>query len=216
MEVKEVDMNEQNVPFGAPPAPAFGKLAAALAKAQLAFPAIKKDKKVTVKTQKGTYYYSYADLADVIAAVRKPLADAGLAFTQITRFDNGKLWLVTCLIHESGQSVEGVYPLPDQKALTDPQGFGSALTYAKRYGLSAILGIATEEDDDGKTGSAKQVVSPDQVKQLKAQMDSAGKTADDVKGLCKKVSGQANPRRLTPEQFAEVFKRLGERELPTK
>jgi hypothetical protein len=211
MEVKEVDMNEQTQ---SPPLAAFGKLAAALAKAQLAFPAIKKDKKVTVKTQKGTYYYSYADLADVIAAVRKPLADAGLAFTQITRFDNGKLWLVTCLIHESGQSVEGVYPLPDQKALTDPQGFGSALTYAKRYGLSAILGIATEEDDDGKTGSAKPVVGPELVKQLKAQMESAGKTAEDVKALVKKVSGQPNPRRLTKEQYDEVFKRLGERDLP--
>jgi hypothetical protein len=69
----------------------------------------------------------------------------------------GHLGLVTKLTHaESGQWQSSLLVMPLPKA--DPQGYGSALTYGRRYGLSALLGIVTEEDDDGEaasTGKAK-------------------------------------------------------------
>jgi hypothetical protein len=116
---------------------------------------------------------------------------------------------VTCLLHESGESLESLYPLGEK---SDAQAMGSALTYAKRYALSALIGIVTEDDDDGQSSTGKPV-GPEQIRNLKAEMEKAGKSADDVKAICQKVAGHKNVRRLTPPQFAEVFKRLGERGL---
>ncbi len=117
-------------------------LAAALAKAQAAM-------KPAVLNKKNPFYGSrYADLASVIEAARKPLTDNGLAFTQTTHYgapDVG-VYLVTTLLHTSGQWLRAEYPLP---ANATPQQMGSALTYARRYSLSAITGTAADEDDDG-------------------------------------------------------------------
>jgi hypothetical protein len=58
--------------------------------------------------------------------------------------------LVTTIYHESGESISGSHPLPD---ITDPQKFGSAITYARRYSICAILSITADEDDDANTAS---------------------------------------------------------------
>ncbi|MCP4618995.1 MAG: ERF family protein, partial [Bradyrhizobium sp.] len=120
-----------------------GELAAALAAAQLAIKTPPKDKQV--KTPR--YTYRYADLPTIIDAIRQPLADAGLAVSQTTVIDGADLSLRTTLLHSSGQWIQGSYPLPD---LDSPQAMGSAMTYARRYCLCAILGIAADEDDDGQ------------------------------------------------------------------
>lgn len=122
--------------------PAFDKIADAMAKAQA---------KMTnpPKTKAGQYKqarYKYADLAEIISHARAPLADNGLSVTQLTVLADGKLTLVTRLLHASGQYMDSVYPLPSGAA---PQEMGSAITYARRYSLCAILGIAADEDDDG-------------------------------------------------------------------
>jgi hypothetical protein len=190
-----------------------GALTKALAAAQASFPALKKDKKVTVQTTKGKYGYAYADLASVVAAVRKPLADNGLAFTQTTTFRDGVLWLVTTLMHEGGGFVSGEYPLPMDQAQRDAQRFGSFLTYAKRYALSAILGIVTEDDDDGKGATGQPVVSRKQVNDLKTLMEKLGKEKGDVVALCQSIAGHKNPNKLTPEQYQKVFEGLQKRGL---
>lgn len=86
----------------------------------------------------------YADLAAVIKTARKPLSANGLSTVQTI----GDGVLHTRLLHTSGQWIASEYPLPMSGR---PQEFGSALTYARRYSLSALLGIAADEDDDGNT-----------------------------------------------------------------
>lgn len=126
------------------------KIAAALSKAQGEFPAIVKNRTASVRSEKGSYSYNYADLADVLKMVTPVLSKHELALIQRTRWDATKLamCLETRLLHSSGQWLGARYPLPSGAGR--PQEMGSALTYARRYSASALLGIATEEDDDGK------------------------------------------------------------------
>jgi len=134
----------------------LGPLAVALAKAQAAFPAIPRDKKVVVqKKTGGSYEFKYAPLESIIAATRGPLYDNGLAVAQLIDSDA----LVTMLLHESGAYLEARTMIP---SVPDIQGFGSAITYLRRYAITAILGIATEEDDDGNRAAGNtMVVKPD-------------------------------------------------------
>lgn len=124
--------------------PVYGTLAGALARAQAAFPTIPRDREVTVTSRKtGTSYkFKYAPLDTILAAVRKPLSDNGLALSQLLDGPD----LVTLLMHESGETLSGRMPLPPHE---DVQGLGSAITYLRRYAIQALLGIAAEEDDDG-------------------------------------------------------------------
>jgi hypothetical protein len=128
----------------------IGELAKALSTAQAKFEAVGKDKTAKITGEKA-YSYSYADLASVLAAVRKPLSENGLAIVQVITWGDGHSWLVTKLLHSSGQYIESTYPL---REYTRPQEMGSALTYARRYSLTALLGIAAEEDDDGASAQA--------------------------------------------------------------
>lgn len=134
--------------------PAFDKIAAALAACQGELTNPPKTK--TVRTAK--YSYSYADLSEIIDHVRPTLAKHKLAYVQMPIIhENGKNVLHTRLMHESGQFFESTYPLPSQAAA---QEMGSAITYARRYSLCAILGIAAEDDDDGaKANDAGSAVS---------------------------------------------------------
>jgi len=115
------------------------ELNAALAKAQAAFPKIKREKSVNT----GSYSYSYASLDAILEATRKPLSDNGLALVQL--LDGGGIR--TELRHSAGGVVGGTFPLPTIPER--PQDLGSMLTYLRRYAVVAILGIAPEEDDDG-------------------------------------------------------------------
>jgi len=131
----------------------LGELAAALTKAQTAFPKIVKDKTAKVPTKSGgEYSYRYADLATLIEAVRKPLAENGLAFVQLMDVGvagaAGQQYpvLLTRLLHTGGGSLESRYPMLSHDR---PQEMGSEITYARRYTLSALLGVASEDDDDG-------------------------------------------------------------------
>ena len=116
-------------------------LAMALSKAQAVMgPAIKNKTNPHFKTK-------YADLAAVIDATRKPFADNGLAVTQIIdHTDTALPVLITRLMHESGEYLEGRMLMPP---MVKAQEYGSTLTYYRRYALSAIAGIASDDDDDG-------------------------------------------------------------------
>lgn len=126
----------------------LNELAGALAKAQGAI-------KSAVKAKENPFFKSqYADLPAVMDACRKALSDNGLAVTQVADFDGQETWLETMLIHSSGQWISGKYPVRPVK--NDPQGLGSAQTYARRYALMAMVGIVAEnEDDDGNAASAR-------------------------------------------------------------
>lgn len=88
----------------------------------------------------------YADLASVMEALKKPFQKNGLSFVQSSRVtETGNLVLVTMLLHSSGQWISGEYPVKGIK--DDPQALGSATTYARRYALSAMCGVAQVDDD---------------------------------------------------------------------
>jgi hypothetical protein len=128
--------------------PPRGKLAAALAKAQGEMRNPPKDRTVTIRPRDGApYSYSYADLATIMDTVRAPLAKHGLAVTsrlEMNPSGSGPMLLHTALIHESGESVESLYPIMAGDAKT----MGGAITYGRRYSISALLGIAADEDQD--------------------------------------------------------------------
>ena len=88
----------------------------------------------------------YADLSEVINVSKQVLAENGLSVVQLPCMVDGVVSVETILIHESGEFLSNIMSMPPVK--NDPQGVGSCLTYIRRYSLSAILGIA-QEDDDG-------------------------------------------------------------------
>lgn len=101
------------------------------------------------------YYNStYADLSSVWESCRELLAKNGLSVLQGNSVGAENTVIVeTILVHESGQWIQSELCLPLSK--NDPQGVGSAITYGRRYGLAAIVGIVADADDDGNEASAK-------------------------------------------------------------
>lgn len=126
-------------------------LATALAAFQADLPGIGKGNTAQVKSDKGNYTYKYADLADVSAKVLPLLAKHGLSFSSKPTLDeSGRFVLQYALRHGlSGESDEGSYPL----STGTPQQVGSSITYARRYVLCAITGVAPDQDDDGAAGT---------------------------------------------------------------
>ena len=109
-----------------------------------------------MKTATNPHFKSrYADLSAVVEAVIDSLNDNGIALLQVTHPSDTGIAIETLLIHESGEKLSGgVLTVPAAKQ--DPQGYGSALTYARRYSLMSTCGIAPE-DDDGNAASKKVV-----------------------------------------------------------
>lgn len=98
----------------------------------------------------GPKKYSFAPLPEILDAVRPVLKKHGLAVVQLPR-DRA---LETRVLHTSGQWIGGAYSLP---ASADSQAMGSAITYARRYSLCAVLGIAGEDDEDGEAATAAEL-----------------------------------------------------------
>jgi hypothetical protein len=123
------------------------ELAGALAKAQ-------GEIKGALKDQNNPFFKSkYADLGSVVEAIRAPLSKHGLSYVQLTEpTEKDEVRVETVILHASGEWIGSVLALPVSKA--DAQGFGSALTYARRYGLSAAFGVAPEDDDGNAAAKA--------------------------------------------------------------
>ena len=124
----------------------IGELAGALAKAQ---------GKITgaLKDSANPFFKSkYADLASVWDACREHLSANGLAVIQTTDADEHGITVVTTLAHSSGQWIRGRLTMHPKDG--SPQAYGSCLTYARRYALAAIVGVA-QVDDDANAASGK-------------------------------------------------------------
>ena len=125
-------------------------LHAKLAEIQQTLPIITKDKTAKVETRSGgSYAYKYADLADVTAAILPALAKAGLTWTCRPTLTTGDRFVMIYSLTdaESGDEIVGEYPLPDGGS---PQQQGGWITYARRYALCAVVGLASDEDSDGQ------------------------------------------------------------------
>ena len=150
-------------------------LAAALAKAQGTM-------KGAVKDSANPFFKSkYADLASVVEAIRAAFSANGLSYIQTVQSSElDEVRVETMILHSSGEWIScGVLALPVSK--NDAQGYGSALTYARRYSLSAAVGVAPEDDDGNAAVAAKPTV--DYTKHLVAL--AAAPSMDDLQAVFK-------------------------------
>ena len=125
----------------------INELAEALAKAQGQIEGAKKD------SANPFFKSKYADLASVWEACRVQLSSNGLSVTQCPEESENGIAIETMLLHSSGQWIKSRYTMPVSKL--DAQAVGSAITYARRYALSAIIGIAPEDDDGNSAANAR-------------------------------------------------------------
>jgi hypothetical protein len=128
----------------------------ALASVQAAIDNVTQDREVEVPIKdkanpgqfKGKYRFRYATLPGILTHIRQAMTDNGCWYTQ--RIDHG--FMVTRLFHKSGEWMDaGDLPMPDIKG--SAQDAGSIISYFKRYSLTAALGLAAEDDEDGKEGA---------------------------------------------------------------
>lgn len=133
----------------------IGELSSALAKAQAEI-------KGALKDSNNPFFKSkYADLSSVWEACRKPLTDHGLSVVQTLSGDSSAVIVMTMLCHSSGEWIrDAISVMPVQQT---PQGVGSAVTYARRYALAAIAGVAPEDDDGNAASSKPTTITPDPV-----------------------------------------------------
>jgi hypothetical protein len=123
----------------------LSKLAPALVKAQSAMAG-------ATKSAANPFFKSkYANLEEVIRVVKTAFGEQGLSFVQFPISGEGTAGVETIIMHESGEFISNEFLLKCSKS--DPQGMGSAITYARRYGLQSACGIPSE-DDDGNAASA--------------------------------------------------------------
>ena len=180
----------------------INEIAAALAKAQATI-------KDAAKLSQG-YGYRYADLATVLQIVRPALTAQGIAVLQDTEtLPSASISVTTRLLHVSGQWVESsplALVIEAKKGLSAAQNAGSVVTYARRYSLAALVGLAQEDDDAsaGKEAAPVEVISEAQLSTLRDLLAAAGKAEADVA----KAMGVASLDQLPAARYLAVVKRL--------
>jgi hypothetical protein len=154
-------------------------IAAALARAQMNMG------KALKQSANPAFRSKYADLGNVMDACLPALNEAGIALIQPTGEDDHGRFVETILIHgESGESLSCRVPLIVAK--NDMQGYGSAVTYARRYGLMAMAGIAPEDDDGNAAAKAapkdepKKAMTVEQFDEMKALIEATGTDEDKL------------------------------------
>lgn len=192
--------------------PEINKLADALAKAQSEFKPAKLD------MENPFFKSKYASLASVWESCRNPLTKNNLSVAQIV--DNGDdltARITTILMHNSGQWIKGELSLKPVK--NDPQGWGSVISYSRRYSLCGILGISSHaEDDDAEfsMGRKKQQPSKTFIESINKQRDRVGEevfmkelglagyeTVDEIKTRDKQITFYNKLKTLPPAQKDE-------------
>lgn len=117
----------------------------------------------SITKSKQAYGYKYATLDALIDMLRGVLPRHGLWFTQMPTREGGKSALTTRVIHESGEWMEDSIEMTDtelQGKSNDTQKVGASITYFRRYALSSIFGVASDEDVDGNLHTAKGAEMP--------------------------------------------------------
>ncbi len=163
----------------------------------------------------------YAPLDEIVAVVNQKGPEFGLSHVQSVESVDGKPAVITRVMHESGEWLEAEpLVLPPDKATA--QGSGSAITYARRYQLPGLYGLATEDDDDGNT--ATQTAAPERSvnsdvateKQIKAIWATSKSVGWDKEKLCASLESRfgegAHPDTLTRSQASQVIDGLKELE----
>ncbi len=153
------------------------------------------------KTATNPHFKSkYVALDGVIDAVSDALRAEGIAIMQMTDIEDARTVLNTRLIHESGEWLGSRYPVHPVKS--DPQGEGSALTYARRYSLMALVGIAPEDDDGNAAVKAVEKADKTKADEFRKELESA----TDRYGLDQVASKIANAK--FPADTADALRAL--------
>lgn len=126
---------------------------------------------------------SYADLTSIIKALKEPFANHGLSYVQLPiTSEGGKgIGVTTMLMHKSGEWLQSEYLLPMVKV--DPQGAGSAITYARRYALQAMAGIPAVDDDGEAAMLRHESTLPDGVPASEPKKRVSKKLVQDLVAL---------------------------------
>lgn len=157
----------------------------------------------------------YAPLNEILNVARPILAKNGLSVIQTPSGDGQNIILTTTLIHSSGEWIESPeLVLKADKATA--QGAGSAITYARRYAISAILGISSEDDDDGNIAEkqadngkeTKSELSEAQIKRLYAIGNSKGINKTVIETRIKADYKKDKPQDLNKKEYDDLVKRL--------
>lgn len=150
------------------------EMSANIAEWAAAFPLAQKDMGDVIKSKRNEHFRSkYAELSDVIDAVMPALNEHGFSVLQPVAVNNaGNVCVTTMVLHKSGQWLRSTLQMKPVKP--DPQGVGSAITYARRYALQAVAGVAPE-DDDGNGASL-----PDRRQETKRPVEQAASTPFDA------------------------------------
>lgn len=178
------------------------ELATALAKAQAAMkPALKDSTNPHFKSK-------YADLTSVWEACRDALTKNGLSVAQVTEFDGEQTWIRTILLHSSGEQLEGRYPL--RPVQNTPQGMGSAISYARRYALAAMVGVVADDDDGqaASTGCADERPPLRAVESPASTMAGRKVEADGARNAREFVNAEALPALAAMKTKADLDKWL--------
>lgn len=197
-------MTDQPVEVGIDPH-AHDQIAPALvaALAELTDPA--KGSTATVKSDKGNYQYHYFSLPDLLAVARPVLGRHGLAVIQtVEKIDTG-VRVMTSIWHTSGQRL--IAPPLDMRCSAMAQDMGSAITYGRRYALSAVLGVAGAEDDDGAAAhnsrpEQRSQPSPAQRRQQAQQARRAPEPAQEAERPVERVQASPDDPANEPYQSA--------------
>lgn len=154
----------------------------------------------------------YADLSSVVDACMPALNECGIAVIQPTTDDESGRYVETILIHgESGQELKCRVPLIVSK--NDMQGYGSAVTYARRYGLMSMAGIAPEDDDGNAAAKAApkvetRTVTPDQFVKLRDKMEESGADEKQFLAHYKAQSLQQFPLNAFADAMVRLDKKI--------
>ncbi len=175
----------------------INELAAAMAKAQGEIEGVTKDK------SNPAFRSKYADLGAVWDAIRAPLAKNGLAVVQFPRRVEGAIEVETILMHSSGQFLSDVLAFPLSKP--DAHGHGSAITYARRFALSAVCGVAPVDDDgNAATGKVGGVMGAANNAMDEARADIVAATGNGTSAYqVNKDKKSATKPKMTPKEWAD-------------
>lgn len=153
----------------------------------------------------------YAPLPDILNLVRPNMAKHGLSIIQQPSGGGENISVTTILLHNSGEYIE-LDPLVLRVDKVTAQGIGSAITYGRRYALAALLGISSEDDDDGNIASGKN--DNDGTSQPRVEKKPVPKTSPPVpkeldKGKVQRLAILRKQKGITDEKHKEFLKNAG-------
>lgn len=187
-------------------------LAAALAKVQGSLPKLERDRDVTVETKKGeNYTYSYVTLSNLSDAILPLFAKNGLAFAALPGTgSDGKMCLRYYLLHESGEMLPGEFPISGEGGI---QMIGGRITYARRYVLAALSGVAADEDDEARLAAENGPRTAQRASKpaaAAAPAASEGRTAERRPPAASSTPLPGEPELITQPQMRKMQALFGE------